>query len=106
MNSDFPPLSLSPPRVSRRRAKPRAVPISPEKLARRQLIARSLISKIEPLSRSLHEMSDAERRAVFYKLEHETPADLGGTGLKPVAQPSERFTLAVPRKGNTDLGRG
>jgi len=88
-----------------RRAKPRAVPISPEKLARRQLIARSLISKIEPLSRSLHEMSDAERRAVFYKLEHETPADLGGTGLKPVAQPSERFTLAVPRKGNTDLGK-
>jgi len=33
---------------------------------------------------------------VFYKLEHEGPVNLGGTGLKPVAEPSERFTLAIP----------
>lgn len=41
-------------------------------------------------------MTDSERRAVFYKLEHDGPVSLTGTGLKAVAEPSERFTLAVP----------
>ena len=41
-------------------------------------------------------MTDDERKAVFFKLEHEGPVSLTGTGLKPVAEPSERFTLAVP----------
>jgi len=41
-------------------------------------------------------MTDTQRRAVFYKLEHEGPVNLTGTGLKPVAEPSETYTLAVP----------
>jgi hypothetical protein len=42
-------------------------------------------------------MSPEARRAVFLKLEHDGPIDLSGTGLKAVAEPSERYTLAVPR---------
>ncbi|HUT02602.1 MAG TPA: S8 family peptidase [bacterium] len=47
-------------------------------------------------------MSDDERRAVFYKLEHEGAVPLGGTDLKPIVEPSETFTLAVPRSDNLD----
>jgi len=51
----------------------------------------------------LRALSDAERRAVFIKLEHDGPLPLTGTGLRPISEPrSERFTLAVPRKDNLD----
>ncbi len=47
-------------------------------------------------------MSDDERRAIFYKLEHDKPISLSGTGLKPIVEPSPRVTLAIPRENNLD----
>ena len=86
-----------PQTAARRAERPRAVPLAPEVLARRSEIVTRLKSQIVPLSETLRAMGDMERRAVFYKLlEHEGPVSLVGTGLKAVAEPSERFTLAVP----------
>jgi hypothetical protein len=97
VNQDYPPLQMPRPQTATRRPeRPRPVPLSPEALARRAEIASRLTSQIGPLSESLKSMSDVERRAVFYKLEHDGPVSLTGTGLKAVAEPSERFTLAVP----------
>ena len=42
-------------------------------------------------------MTDRERKAIFYKLEHEGPIVAKDWGLKPIAEPTENFTLAVPR---------
>jgi hypothetical protein len=47
-------------------------------------------------------MSPEERAAMFVKLEHEGPVTLSGTGLKPITEPTDRFTLAVPREANLD----
>jgi len=103
VNPDYEPLRLPQPQtVSRRMEKPRPVPLVPEVVARREEIARGLLGPLVRLSRSLGEMSDEERRAVFYKLEHEGATDLAGTGLKPVVEPSDRFTLAVPRSNTLD----
>jgi len=101
MNQEFPPLHMPAPQVAaRRKEKPRVVPLAPERLLRRQEIARRLADQIDPLSQSLHQMTEAERRAVFYKLEHEAPVNLTGTDLKPLAEHSDRFTLAVPKSDN------
>ncbi len=98
MNSEFPPFSLPSPEIAeRRKDRPRHVPLDPERLARRQEIARALTEQITPLSNSLQQMSDEEKKAVFYKLEHEGSIPLAGTDLKPIVEPSDRFTLAVPR---------
>lgn len=97
MNPEFPPLLIPQPRIETRRPeKGRPIPLSPEALAKRAEIAKRLRDQIAPLSQKLKDMSDKERRAVFYKLEHDGPVNLTGTGLKAVAEPSERFTLAVP----------
>ena len=45
-------------------------------------------------------MSEDERRAVFYKLEHDMPVNLSGTGLQPLGEPGQHVTLAVPREDN------
>lgn len=103
MNTEFPPLRIPAPQVAdRRKEKPRPIPIKPERLQRRQEIARRLVDQINPLSQSLHQMTDAERKAVFYKLEHEAPVDLAGTDLKALAEHSEHFTLAIPKKDNLE----
>ena len=97
MNEEYPPLKMPQPRTAERRSENRRViPLAPEVLARRTEIARRLKEQIVPLSDSLRSMTDEERKAVFYKLEHEAPIVLTGTGLKPVAEPSEKYTLAVP----------
>lgn len=97
MNEGFPPLKMPQPRVAERRSeRPRPVPLTPEVLARRSEIARRLKEQLAPLSNSLRSMSHEQRKAVFYKLEHEAPISLTGTGLKAVAEPSERYTLAIP----------
>lgn len=103
MNDGFPPLVLSPPESRHRRGeKGRSAPLPPEVLARRQQIAQVLKVKIDHLSRHLKSMSADERRAVFYKLEHDIPvnpsATLSGTDLKPIAQPSPEVVYAVPKK--------
>jgi hypothetical protein len=97
VNDDFPPLQMAPPQTAvRRTEKPRPIPLPAEVLARRAEIVARLRQQIDPLSASLRAMSEAERKAVFFKLEHEGPVSLTGTGLKAVSEPSERFTLAVP----------
>jgi hypothetical protein len=98
VNANYPPLHIPPPQTAARRPeKPRPIPLDPEVIARRAEIVRRLKDQILPLSDGLRLMNDAERRAVFFKLEHNGPVSLVGTGLKAVAEPSERFTLAVPR---------
>ena len=103
MNTELPPLGIPQPQIAdRRKERSRPIPIPSERLQRRQEIARRLVDQIRPLSQALHRMSDAERRAVFYKLEHEIPVSLVGTDLKPLGERSEHFTLAVPKSDNLD----
>lgn len=103
MNSDFPPLSLAAPQVVDRRPERRPpIPLSTEILARRTEIARALGVKVEGLNKFLRGLSADERRAVFFKVTHDGPVDLGGTGLKPLAIRSDKVTLAIPRGDNLD----
>jgi hypothetical protein len=110
MNPDYPPFRLPPPELARRRELPRFVPPSAEVVTRRaarRQIADNLKQMILPLSESLRGMADNERRAVFYKLEHAeslkiSKGSLSGTGLKPIAEPGEKFTLVIPREDNFD----
>src|SRR5271165_4837112 len=94
MNNGFPPLPLADPEIRPRRMEQgRTVPLPAEVLERRHEIARVLKVKVSDLSRRLRAMTEEERKAVFYKLEHDSPvADpattLSGTDLKPVAQPN------------------
>ena len=97
MNEDFLPLPLAAPSLlTRRKEKPRVPPIPDEVIARRVEIARGLVNQVQPLSKELHQMNEDERRAMFYKLEHEIPIQLTGTDLKPISEPTENITLAVP----------
>nr|MDQ5827070.1 S8 family peptidase [Chloroflexota bacterium] len=111
MNPDYPPFVLPPPEMARRSPEtPRYVPPSAEVVARRAVrrqIADNLKQQILPLSESLRGMSDEERRAVFYRLEHAesmkiSKSSLSGTGLKPIAEPGESVTLVIPREDNFD----
>jgi hypothetical protein len=105
MNEGYPPLLLpSPERRQRRSEKPRFVPLPPELFARRAEIAEILGAKVSELSNRLRRMSEGERRAVFYKLEHEPdhPVRLDGTGLKVIAHPADDITYAIPRKDSLD----
>ncbi len=100
MNPDFPPLALiTPETAQRRKEKSRPVPTPPDVLARRAQIAQRLREQIQPLSAQFHALSDRERKAVFYKLEHDGPVPAKDWGFKPIAEPTEHFTLAVPREG-------
>jgi hypothetical protein len=103
MNVEFPPLPLLQPiQAKRRPERPRLATLPPELLNRRAEIARVLGVKIDALSRELRQMTAEERHAVFYKLEHDAPVDLGGTGLKAISQPTSFVTLAIPRENNLD----
>jgi subtilase family protein len=110
VNPDYPPFNLPPPEQAQRRDSPRYVPPSAEVVARRAVrrqIADELKQQILPLSESLRAMSDAERKAVFYKLEHAgsmkiSKGSLAGTGLKPITEPGETQTLIIPRDDNFD----
>jgi hypothetical protein len=54
------------------------------------------------LSQTLQQLSNEERKAIFFKLEHDAPVSLSGTGLKAISQPTSNVTLAVPRRDNLD----
>lgn len=100
---DLPPLSLpSPETAARRKDRPPFPPFDPSRLKVRGEKARVLAEIIQGLSGTLQGMSDDQRRAVFFKLEHERPIALAGTGLKPMGEPGEHVTLAVPRDENLD----
>ncbi len=103
MNPDFPVLVLPKPiREQRRAERPRFVPLPPELVQRRSEVARVLGVKISSLSARLKKMSEEERKAVFYKLEHDQKVSLAGTGLKEVVQPTPNITIAVPRGDDLD----
>ncbi len=108
MNEGFPPLNLSPPEIhTRKKEKPRLAPLPPELLAKRDEIARVLNVKVGSLSRKLKALSADERKAIFYKLEHDIPVNpaqtLSGTDLKAISQPSPETVFAIPKED--DLGR-
>jgi len=97
MNNDFPLLSLTKPKVAkRRRQKPRFAPPSPEIINNRQKIARELQQQVQLISKHLEQMTPEERESVFLKIEHEKPISLSGTDLKIVSDYNEisNFTLA------------
>jgi len=103
MNNDFRPFFLiQPQKIARRRERPRLIPLSPEKLERRQEIARMLIPQVAELSNAMRSRSEEERKAIILKLEHEKPISLSGRDLKSIAEPTSNFTLAVPRTDNLD----
>jgi hypothetical protein len=106
MNDGFPPLQMVPPEKRRsRKGKGRFVPLPPERQAFRREKANILRVKIDALAGNLKQLSDGERRAVFYKLENEKPLnpdDLSGTDLKPVAQPSPETVYVVAKAGTLD----
>lgn len=107
MNEGFPPLELPDPERRRRRPElPRRAPLPADLIARRGEIAQVLHAKVQALSQDLSSLNDAERRAVFYKLEHDIPLPknvISGTGLKPILQPTPDTTFAVPV--DADLNR-
>jgi|GEM_PF-798728 hypothetical protein len=101
MNQDFSLFSLAQPESAKRRpVKSSFVPISREKIEQRKEKADNLRQQVRGFSQILEEMSEEERKAVLIKLEHEEKISLGGTGLKPISEPTQNFTLAVPRTEN------
>jgi hypothetical protein len=101
MNSSYPPLTLLQPEIAvRRKEKNRPVPTPPEVVARRREIALRIRQQLQPLEERLQNVTDVERKEIFYKLEHEGPISLDRTGLKPITEPTEHFTIAVPRTDN------
>ena len=98
MAVEYKPFPLKRPRVAERKPeKPRPVPLPPETVARRKQISKVLLQKVAPISKALSQMSEAERKAVFLRLEHEGKIDLTGTGLKAISSASENVTLAIPK---------
>jgi hypothetical protein len=103
MNEDFPPRQLAAPTVRQRsRSKPKPVPLSPEKLARRAEIARVLGASIDAANQYLKSLTDEQRKAVFFKVTHDGPVDLTGTGLKALIDRSSDVTFAIPTGQNID----
>jgi hypothetical protein len=102
MNSNYPPLIMTPAEVSRRAREKRLITLPDEIVSKRQEIANDFIKQIEPISKQLESLTDEQRKAIFVKIEHDTPISLSGTGLKEIAQSSTNFTLAIPRQNNLE----
>jgi len=103
MNQDFPLFSLTQPQnAQRRRVTPPFVPLSREKIEQRKEKSENLKQQVRVLSQRLQEMPEEERKAILIKLEHEKKISLDGTGLKPISESTQNFTLAVPRTEKLD----
>lgn len=107
MNDGFPPLLLSSPESRKRRSeRNRLAPLPESVRARRSAIAEILKIKVERLSKRLRTLTPDQRRAVFYKLEHNSPVNpsstLSGTDLKPIAQPNPEVVIAIPKAESLD----
>lgn len=97
MNNNYPPRELAGPTFRKRRPeKPRLRPLPPEVLARRGEIAKKLGVRVEGLNKHLAGLTVEQRKAVFYKVTHDGPVSLSGTGLRLLVDRSEKVTLAVP----------
>ena len=104
MNQDFPLFSLIDPQTATRRSeRPRLTPLSLDRIQNRSEKARNLKRQVGDLSRQLHAMSEEQRKTVLIKLEHEQKIPLSGTGLKPISESSQYFTLAIPRTENLEV---
>ena len=53
--------------------------------------------KVEGLNKILSGLTNEQRRAIFFKITHDGPISLSGTGLKQLVERSDRVTLVVPR---------
>lgn len=103
MNEDFPPRSLAEPKYRKyKKPKPGLPPLPPEVLARRGEIARILGVKVEGLNKYLSSLTSDQRKAIFFKVTHDGPISLSGTGLKPLVDRSDKITLVVPTGDNLD----
>ena len=103
MNPDFPLFSLIDPQTAIRRSeKPRLTPLSSDRIQNRSEKARNLKRQVGDLSRQLQVMSEEQRKTVLIKLDHEQKIPLSGTGLKPISESSQYFTLAIPRTENLE----
>ena len=103
MDADYPPIQIPEPEKRQRRPeRPQRQPVSPELLARKEEVARVLGVKVSSLATALNAMSEEQRKAVFYKLTHDGPVNLSGTGLRPLTDRSENITLVVPRDRGID----
>lgn len=107
MNKDFPPISFAEPTYLERKIdKPNRQPLPPEILARRGEIARVLGVKVAGLNKYMSSLTDDQRKAIFFKVTHDGPVSLVGTGLKPLVHRSEKITFAVPTSENFDALAG
>jgi len=103
MNQDFPLFSLTQPQSAKRRpVQPTFVPLSRDKIEQRKEKADYLKQQVREISQKLQKMPEEERKAVLIKLEHEQKISLDGTGLKPISESTQNFTLAVPRTEKLD----
>jgi hypothetical protein len=103
MNEDFPPRQFAKPMVRvKSKGKGHIAPLSAEVLARRTEIARVLGVKVDGINQHLKSLTDEQRKAVFYKVTHDGPVDLTGTGLKALVDRSENVTLAIPKSNDLD----
>jgi hypothetical protein len=50
----------------------------------------------------LASLSDEQRKAIFFKVTHDGPIKLSGTGLKALVDRSDKVTLAIPKDDNLD----
>lgn len=96
MNDDFPLLRLEPPRRHQRKSESRFRPLSPERILNRGSIAARLGEQVAAASNRMRQMSEAERKAVFFKLEHDGPISLKNTGLEAIGPSSDSVTFAIP----------
>lgn len=103
MNEDFPPRQFAKPMVRvKSKGKGHIAPLPAEVLARRTEIARVLGVKVDGINQHLKSLTDEQRKAVFYKVTHDGPVDLTGTGLKALVDRSENVTLAIPKSNHLD----
>ncbi len=101
MSETFEPLILRMPITARKRpGRGRFIPPDREIVARRAEIARRLNARLSEIDATIQNLSTDERKNVFLKVEHTRPINLVGTGLKPISESGENFTLAVPRDSN------
>lgn len=107
MTPDYPIIRLGKPTIHNR-AKIKSKPpiLSNEVFARRSEIAQTLRSKLDKVVEHIRDLSEEQLRAVFYRLEHSSPANptnIYGTGLLPVEQPTPEIIVARPNPTEREL---
>lgn len=102
MNPDFPPIELQriPVTRKRRRERPQFFTLTPEEVNARRGAVAQIIQQAQKLSQTMGGMTDAQRKAIFVRLEHGPgikPEDFVGTDLKVISALDPKITLAIPK---------